>query len=74
MMNCQAPSTMLTVLDLNRWNNMKREAQKADLRYEIIKCPICKARTFEYVSYSESLYGTVEQHGNCSRIFKRRLK
>lgn len=53
---------------------MKREAQKADLRYEIIKCPICKSKTFEYVSYSESLYGTVEQHGNCSRIFKRRLK
>lgn len=46
---------------------MKREAQKADLRYEIIKCPICKSKTFEYCSYSESMWGIVEQHGNCSR-------
>lgn len=34
--------------------------------HEIIKCPICKSKTFEYVSYSESI-GTVEQHGYCYR-------
>ena len=32
-----------------------------------IKCPICNAETFEYVSYSEECHGTVEQHGYCSR-------
>ena len=32
-----------------------------------IECPICKSKTFEYVSYSEEFYGTVEQHGYCSR-------
>ena len=35
--------------------------------HKIIKCPICNAKTFEYVSYSEECYGTVEQHGYCSR-------
>ena len=34
--------------------------------YKIIKCPICKSKTFEYVSYSESI-GVVEQHGYCHR-------
>lgn len=34
--------------------------------YGIIKCPICKSKTFEYVSYSECC-GTVEQHGYCNR-------
>ena len=32
-----------------------------------IKCPICGSETFEYVSYSEECYGTVEQHGFCHR-------
>lgn len=30
-------------------------------------CPICKSKIFEYVSYSEYEWGTVEQHGHCSR-------
>ena len=34
--------------------------------YNIIVCPVCKSKTFEYVSYSESI-GTVEQHGHCHR-------
>lgn len=32
-----------------------------------IECPICHAKTFEYVSYLEDPYGIVEQHGYCSR-------
>lgn len=32
---------------------------------ELIKCPICKRQTFDYVSYSEECYGIVEQHGYC---------
>jgi hypothetical protein len=35
--------------------------------YEIIECPICKSKTFEYVSYSEECHGVVEQHGFCHR-------
>lgn len=34
---------------------------------KIIKCPICDSETFEYFSMSEYGWGTVEQHGNCSR-------
>lgn len=34
---------------------------------KIIECPICHSKTFEYVSYSEECYGTVEQHGYCDR-------
>lgn len=34
---------------------------------ELIICPICKSKTFDYVSYSESGFGTVEQHGLCKR-------
>lgn len=34
---------------------------------KIIECPICGSETFEYFSYSEWGWGTVEQHGNCSR-------
>lgn len=30
-------------------------------------CPICSSKTFNYVSYSEECYGTVEQHGHCDR-------
>ena len=36
---------------------MKREAQKADLRYEIIKCPICKANSNNMVIVAEYLRG-----------------
>lgn len=35
--------------------------------YQIIECPICHSKTFEYVSYSEYGWGTVEQHGYCHR-------
>jgi hypothetical protein len=34
---------------------------------KIIECPICKHKTFEYVSYSEYGWGIVEQHGHCHR-------
>ena len=34
---------------------------------KIVECPICKSKTFKYVSYSEECYGIVEQHGYCSR-------
>lgn len=30
------------------------------------KCPICGRMTFNYESYSDECYGTVEQHGYCS--------
>ena len=33
----------------------------------LINCPICGSKTFDYISYSEYGWGTVEQHGNCSR-------
>ena len=35
--------------------------------YEIIKCPICESKTFEYYSQSEYGWGIVEQHGYCHR-------
>lgn len=35
--------------------------------HKLIKCPVCNANTFDYVSYSEYGWGTVEQHGNCQR-------
>ena len=35
--------------------------------YKIEECPICKSKTFEYVSYSEYGWGIVEQHGHCHR-------
>lgn len=35
--------------------------------YKIIDCPICKSKTFEYISYSEWGWGIVEQHGHCHR-------
>ena len=35
--------------------------------YDIIICPICKSKTFEYISSSEYGIGTVEQHGLCHR-------
>ena len=47
---------------------MKRD--KNNLRYgwyEYIECPICHHNTFNYVSYSEYEWGTVEQHGYCDR-------
>lgn len=30
-------------------------------------CPICHSKTFDYISYSEYGWGTVEQHGDCDR-------
>jgi hypothetical protein len=33
----------------------------------LINCPICRSKTFDYTSYSEYGWGTVEQHGYCSR-------
>lgn len=42
--------------------------KKAPMRgYELTMCPICKSKTFDYVSYSEECWGIVEQHGYCSR-------
>ena len=32
-----------------------------------MRCPICNSSTFDYVSYSEYGYGTVEQHGYCDK-------
>lgn len=34
---------------------------------KIIECPICGSETFEYFSMFEWGWGTVEQHGNCTR-------
>lgn len=34
---------------------------------EIKSCPICNSETFEYFSYSEEMWGIVEQHGHCHR-------
>lgn len=34
---------------------------------DIIECPICHSKTFEYVSYPEEPYGIIEQHGHCAR-------
>ena len=31
------------------------------------QCPICHSPTFNYISYSEYGWGTVEQHGDCDR-------
>lgn len=33
----------------------------------LINCPICKSKTFNYVSYSEYCIGIVEQYGDCDR-------
>ena len=41
--------------------------QKPKYGYQFIKCPICKSKTFEYCSFSEYGFGTVEQHGYCDR-------
>lgn len=41
--------------------------QKLKYGYQFIECPICHSKTFEYVSYSEYGFGTVEQHGYCDR-------
>lgn len=35
--------------------------------YHIEKCPICGSDTFQYMSESMWGWGTVEQHGDCSR-------
>jgi hypothetical protein len=35
--------------------------------HKTIQCPICKSKKFDYVSYSEYGWGTVEQHGFCDR-------
>lgn len=45
---------------------MKKQ-RKPRWGYQFDKCPICKTKTFEYCSYSEFGWGTVEQHGSCSR-------
>lgn len=41
--------------------------QKLRYGYEFTTCPICKSKTFDYHSYSEWGWGTVEQHGYCDR-------
>ena len=30
-------------------------------------CPICKSKSYDYISYSEYCWGIVEQHGYCDR-------
>lgn len=30
-------------------------------------CPICSSSSFDYTSYSEYGWGTIEQHGYCDR-------
>lgn len=45
---------------------MKKLKPKYDW-YKIIECPICKSKTFEYVSFSEYGFGIIEQHGLCHR-------
>ena len=47
-------------------SNTKKIKPKS-IWHEIIECPVCKSKTFEYVSYSEYEWGTVEQHGYCDR-------
>ncbi len=44
-----------------------RKKIKLRYGYELIICPICKAKTFDYCSYSEFGWGIVEQHGYCDR-------
>lgn len=39
---------------------MKKQ-RKPKCGYQIDKCPICKVKTFEYCSYSEFGWGTVEE-------------
>ena len=34
---------------------------------KIEKCPVCGSAQWRYVSYAEECWGTVEQHGKCSR-------
>ena len=43
-----------------------RKQKEPRYGYEIMKCPICRSKTFEYCSYHEEV-GVVEQHGECSR-------
>ena len=35
--------------------------------HKTVQCPICGSKKFDYVSYSEYGWGTVEQHGYCDR-------
>lgn len=44
-----------------------KKKRKLRYGYEFITCPICKSKTFDYCSYSEWGWGTVEQHGYCDR-------
>ena len=44
-----------------------KKIKPKDPWYEIVECPICKTKTFEYFSYEEYGWGTVEQHGYCYR-------
>ena len=46
---------------------IKNKQTKLIYGYEFKKCPICKAKTFDYVSYSEGYWGIVERHGFCVR-------
>lgn len=46
---------------------MKRDKNNLRYGHEYIKCPICHHNTFNYISYSEYEWETVEQHGYCDR-------
>ena len=47
-------------------NTLPTQIKVGDIMKKII-CPICKSKTFEYVSYSEYGWGIVEQYGDCKR-------
>ncbi len=32
-----------------------------------MNCPICGSNDYEYISFSEDYFGTVERHGSCER-------
>ena len=34
---------------------------------KMIRCPVCNSSKYRYVSYAESCWGIVEQHGRCDR-------
>ncbi len=41
--------------------------KKPRFGYHFEACPICGYKYFEYVSYSECGWGTVERHGHCEQ-------
>ena len=52
---------------LNYYKKYKKHYSHSTYGYVTQTCPICNAKTFDYVSYAEECYGIVEQHGYCHR-------